>query len=368
MKKILVIDDTRTFVTGISNILERIGYNVIQAYDGEEGLQKAKVEMPDLILCDIIMPKFDGFHVLEQVRKDEKISTTPFFFVTAFSDGNNKRWSMEKGADDFLLKNEVNARLEPAIKMQFDKHNRIQKRMLQRIKTVGRNISYALPHEFRTALNEISNLANYLHQMSERIPREEIKEISNDIIKSNKRLMKITENFLVYARIQDFHENPEQKIILRKFTTEEPLCIVRNICETYAFNYNRINDIFVEEGNDHILLEISSENFYKIFTELIDNAFKFSQPGTMINIRHWADDGFMYFEINDNGRGMTDHHIASIGILSQFEREIYEQQGAGLGLAIAKSLVEIHDGTFKIISKPKVGTDIVFRLHIREEE
>jgi signal transduction histidine kinase len=72
----------------------------------------------------------------------------------------------------------------------------------------------------------------------------------------------------------------------------------------------------------------------------------------------------MFFEINDNGRGMSDEQIQNIGILSQFERDIYEQQGAGLGLVIAKSLVEMHDGTFKIVSKQGVGTDVIFKLHI----
>lgn len=367
MEKILVIDDTKTFVKGISSILESRGYNVLQAYSGEEGILLANNENPDLILCDILMPYIDGFEVLEAVRENDNISTTPFIFITAFSDRNYHRYAMEKGADDFLLKNQIEDRLLLTIRAQIDKKDRIQKRFYSRMKLVSKNISYALPHEFRTALNEINNLGNYLDQMSDRIDKNEIKEIANDILQSNKRLMKITENFLVFARIQEFHDNPEQMKILRTFRTEEPISIINNIAETIADNYNRESDVCVESGNDHIALEISSENFFKIFSELLDNSFKFSGKDDMINVHHWINDEFMFFEINDNGRGMSDLQIKNIGILSQFERDIYEQQGAGLGLTIAKSLVELHGGTFKIISKQGVGTDIVMKLHIAND-
>lgn len=368
MKRILVIDDTVAFVRGISHILETKGYQVITAYDGLEALELAKSELPDLILCDIVMPEIDGFAVLKEIRETDAIATTPFIFLTAFTDAKNQRIATEMGADDFIYKNEINARLESVIKTQLEKHTRIQRRMMQRINTVGKNISYALPHEFRTALNEISNLANYMNQMADRIEVSEIKEISSDIIYSNKRLMKITENFLVYARIQEFFDNPDKLIMLRTFTTEEPLSIIKSIGETISERYSRINDFYIESGNDHISLELSSENFFKIFSELIDNAFKFSVADSKVKVNHWIDENYMYFEINDSGRGMDEKQISNIGFLSQFEREVYEQQGAGLGLTISKLLIELHGGTFKIISKLNEGTDIILRLPIKQNK
>lgn len=366
MKKILVIDDIIAIVKGIKDILEKKGFQVITAYNGKNAIEKAKSELPDLILCDIVMPETDGFAVLKAIREFEPIAAIPFIFISAFSDLNNQRIAMDSGADDFLHKSEIKSKLLTAIQIQFDKRNRIQRHFLKRMTDVGKNISYALPHEFRTALNEVSNLANYLNQMAGRIDEHEIKEISNDIIASNKRLMKITENFLVYARIQEFHDNPEQMELLRSFITEEPLSIIRSIGETISEKYDRLNDFYIESGNDHISLEISSENFFKIFSELIDNAFKFSQADSKVNVNHWIDDNYMYFEINDSGRGMNKKQISNIGFLSQFERDIYEQQGAGLGLTISKLLIELHGGTFKLMSKVGVGTDIILKLFIKQ--
>ena len=75
---------------------------------------------------------------------------------------------------------------------------------------------------------------------------------------------------------------------------------------------------------------------------------------------------FLFFEIEDNGRGMSVNQINTIAVLTQFERKIYEQQGVGLGLIISKRLVEIHDGEFKIDSVDGQGTKITFSLPIQK--
>lgn len=83
--KILLIDDDIDFVEATKTVLESEPYDVIVAYEGEEGLQKAKEENPDLILLDIIMPVKDGFTAAEQLKKDPQLSKIPVLMLTAFS-------------------------------------------------------------------------------------------------------------------------------------------------------------------------------------------------------------------------------------------------------------------------------------------
>jgi len=80
-EKILVIDDEKGFVLLVKYILKRDGYTVITAYDGEEGLEKAKKEKPDLIICDINMPKKNGYEVLQGIRR-EVDKNVPFIMLT----------------------------------------------------------------------------------------------------------------------------------------------------------------------------------------------------------------------------------------------------------------------------------------------
>lgn len=84
--KILVVDDDAELVQVTSNTLRSKLYDVVVAYNGEEGLEKAKKERPDLILLDIMMPVRDGFSAAEQFKKDEALSKIPIIAITSFSE------------------------------------------------------------------------------------------------------------------------------------------------------------------------------------------------------------------------------------------------------------------------------------------
>ena len=83
--KILLIDDDIDFVEATKTVLESEPYDVIVAHEGNEGLQKAREENPDLILLDVIMPVKDGFTAAEQLKKDPQLSKIPVLMLTAFS-------------------------------------------------------------------------------------------------------------------------------------------------------------------------------------------------------------------------------------------------------------------------------------------
>jgi two-component system alkaline phosphatase synthesis response regulator PhoP len=83
--KILLIDDDIDFVKATKIVLESEGYEIIVAHEGNDGLQKAQKENPDLIIMDVIMPVKDGFTAAEQLKKDPKLSKIPVLMLTAFS-------------------------------------------------------------------------------------------------------------------------------------------------------------------------------------------------------------------------------------------------------------------------------------------
>lgn len=106
-KVILVIDDVEENVDIISQKLTHLGYRVIPAYDGEEGLNLIKKERPNLVLCDIMLPKIDGWDILASVNDDPEISHIPIILMTAYTTiqfrGERKR-AIELGAVDYLKK------------------------------------------------------------------------------------------------------------------------------------------------------------------------------------------------------------------------------------------------------------------------
>lgn len=103
-EKILLIEDDEIIRENTAEILELANYLVITAENGKTGVQKAKKEKPDLIICDIMMPNLDGYGVLYLLGKDPETSTIPFVFLTAKIDKSDRRKGMDLGADDYLTK------------------------------------------------------------------------------------------------------------------------------------------------------------------------------------------------------------------------------------------------------------------------
>jgi two-component system alkaline phosphatase synthesis response regulator PhoP len=84
--KILIVDDDPDFVAATKLVLESKPYQVVIAFDGDEGLEKARDESPDLIILDVIMPLKDGFMVCEQLKRDPKLCKIPVLMLTAFAE------------------------------------------------------------------------------------------------------------------------------------------------------------------------------------------------------------------------------------------------------------------------------------------
>lgn len=122
MTKILIIEDDELLRNNTAELLELSGYQVLTAPDGQMGIHKAKQEIPDLIICDIMMPKMDGYEVLENLTSDDQTKYIPFIFLTAKTKHKEIRKGMDMGADDYLTKpfdesdllNSIESRLEKA--------------------------------------------------------------------------------------------------------------------------------------------------------------------------------------------------------------------------------------------------------------
>src|ERR1044072_4034412 len=104
MKKILVIDDEVWLREMILLALSQKGYQVVEAANGEEGIAKARQELPDLILCDVNMQKVDGYLTLSSLRSEPATAAIPFILMTGLADQAGMRHGMELGADDYLPK------------------------------------------------------------------------------------------------------------------------------------------------------------------------------------------------------------------------------------------------------------------------
>jgi DNA-binding NarL/FixJ family response regulator len=121
MTKILFIEDEPAMRANIAEVLELEGYQPLTASNGREGAALAQRELPDLILCDVMMPELDGHGVLEALRDNPQTARIPFVFLTAKGDRGDVRAGMDLGADDYLIKPVPLKELLDAIQARLDR-------------------------------------------------------------------------------------------------------------------------------------------------------------------------------------------------------------------------------------------------------
>ncbi len=360
MQTILVIEDEDGIREGLVDILETSDFLVIAAENGLNGIELARQHKPNLILCDLMMPKLGGYEVLTQLRQDPSLAAIPLIFLTANADKESIRQGMNLGADDYLTKPIGRLDLLQAITSRLKKQNSIDNHFQHKLDALRASISLCLPHELRTPLTGIIGLSEILVEEYASIQPDDLLEIAQDLHNSANRLYRLIQNFLMYTELElvSNDEPRKAKFIGTQFTGVAG--IIEKIATNKAQQVDRETDL--ELDLQDAVVRMSGTNFQKIVEEIFDNALKYSPAGTKISIVTRCDRQTLTLCVIDRGRGMNKESISEIGAYMQFERRLYEQQGSGLGLIIAQRIVHLHGGQFSIDSEPHQFTKVCITI------
>lgn len=360
MVKVLVIEDEEMIRENILDLLDAEDFEGLEAENGRIGVDIAKAEMPDLILCDVMMPELDGYGVLEELRSHPKTVMIPFIFLTAKAEKNDVRSGMELGADDYLTKPCLPDELLKAINTRLDKQARIKQASQGQLDELRESITRSLPHELRTPLNGIMGFAELMIYEAENLKPDEIREMAGQILVSGKRLHHLIQNFLLYADLELVSKNSDCLNQWRSQSTESIRATVEDVISSKADKFERTADLKYELEDSPVQIEAS--RLHKLVQEVIDNAFKFSPSGTPVQVMTTVKDHQVILTVINSGQGMAPEEIEQVGAYMQFNRKLHEQQGSGLGLAIAKRIAQIHHGDLTITSVPDEETRITITL------
>lgn len=355
MDKILIIEDELELKEEVETILKFEQFDVYSASDAKVGLQILKNTIPDLILCDILMPGINGFELFERLKTNPETASIPFIFMTALDDRKNLRKGMELGADDYLVKpftrNELLKAIEARLKKFHDNHKQISE--------LKETIVYAIPHEIKTPLNGILGISNLIQENSDNISKEELIEMTGIIHKSGERLFTIIQKYLMFI---DVSINKEKSLVARVVCSQQ---LFTEFARKIAIRYNRVQDLNITFFD--FCLQINETWFYFALNELIDNAFKFSSFGQPVSVRAVKKNNLVEINISDQGIGFPEENVKKINSFVQFDRKTMEQQGLGLGLFLAKRIFLMAGGNFHIKNNKKSGTVITIKLPLENE-
>jgi len=377
--KILIVDDEYVNLKVLKNYLSNDTFEVLEAASGTEALRLVEGnEDLDLVILDMMMPDILGYEVCEIIRKKQSIFELPVLIMTADNKVEHLVISFECGANDYLKKpfnrNELLSRINTLITLK-----RSVKQALSLVQELGvaKNqveelIAYDkvkteffanLSHELRTPLNVICSTIQLLKSIdgSKKLGDEKITYYINIMNQNSLRLLRLINNIIDTTKIEGDYINLHLKNGDIVYIIEE---ISQSVAE-YIKNHGitLIFDTDVEEKT----IAFDEEKIERIILNLLSNAVKFTERdgSILVNISDKGD--FVEISIKDTGAGIPKDKLDFIfERFAQIDKSTSRQnEGSGIGLALVKSLVEMHDGEIHVNSEEGKGSEFIITLPVR---
>ncbi len=362
---VLVVDDDPTILDSIADVLRVSGYNCLTAANGIEALQVMQQHAPDLIVADIMMPKMDGYQFYEAVRQNAVWVSIPFIFLSAKGEQSDIRYGYDMGADHYLTKPFELEDLLVAIRSRLRRISDIQAAAQTEVEETKQQLLNIFGHELRTPLTYIYGYLSLLHEGEERLGEEAKDEILQAMHRGVDRMVKLVEDLLLIVYIDSgaaevemsrYSQHVDLNLEIQQAVREQ-----RKKAEARGIGISMVvpYDLVVRGVPAYI---------QDIFARLIDNAIKFGKPEGRVWIRAEASGGFVKVSVRDDGVGIPpDKQKVIFERFHQIDRDRMEQQGVGLGLAIAERLVRLHNGDIRVESQPGQGSTFTVRLPVFEQ-
>ena len=350
--RLLVIDDSHLNRSFILNAFLPPNYEVMAAVDGNEGIAKAKAELPELILLDIMMPGMDGFEAAKILKSLPETREIPIIFITALDAIQDKLKAFEAGAVDFVTKPFNHKELMARVKTHVELRRSISQK--QKMLTIAmeekRNASIAriaagVSHNFNNMLGVSFGNIMFVESMIGRNLDPVAKEALTDVRKSLERMQALVKQFLVLAnRSGEAKGKPQPSMLDLNEMVEDALSNLSSLKANASSPVevkcsNQIpKGVMVYCDSGHI-----RESIHLILNELVDTTAGRAESSLGIcPAPAGTPDGMVFFKIDVTG--IVLHKDIEESIFEPFALPI-ANVGAGLSFSVAKHLVEINGGS-----------------------
>jgi signal transduction histidine kinase len=364
---ILVIEDEALLLNEVIEWLTFEGYETVGAADGQAGITYATFYQPQLILCDIMLPHLDGYHVLAAVRAHNTTANVPFIFMTARAGHGDVRKGMELGADDYITKpftrlellNAVAARLvkreqehqEYAQEMQHLQNALVQlhnRHILQ-----GKLLSM-LSHDFSGPLTSILLTTTLLQTHDSKLESQARQQYLERIAASVRLLQQMLEDTRLVTQIERGTITLQPEEIVPSEFLARILSVFR---ATYGDKYQVALDCGVDAP-----VTVDVRLLRQIAMNLIGNAMKYSAAGSTVHVTLVGEGESIHLIVQDTGIGIPPADQNRIFESFQRGSNVASITGSGLGLAIVKQAIDLLQGSVALESELGVGTTVTVVL------
>lgn len=364
-KTILVVEDNQAMNAAICDIFDLNSYTVLSASDGVDGLNLMQRQRPDVVLCDIMMPRMDGYSLLQHARSDEHLRTVPFIFLTARSSTEDRRQAKRIGIEDYLIKPVDTQDLLLALANVLRREENAQAQTERQVDLLRTQIVSALQHEFRTPLTFILGYAELLAESPwESVDVETLRAATAAILEGGHRLQSMIEKFLLLADMQHRRELPNS---VTTIDTVDLMAAQAQAQSKAATDAGLAFSLDCDVDDPTIFAEPTY--IREAIGRLIENAIQYRrETSAHIRLSIAAIDGYLGLRVIDDGRGIPADKLAALrNPFAQIDRENRVVPGIGLGLALVNHIARLHGGRLQIESTAGQGSTFTLWLPLPPE-
>ena len=357
---ILVVDDNPLIVSVVRSLLAKESHDVVTASNGAEALQALENRSFDVIICDVMMPKMDGYEFHQHVRQKSELSHIPFVFLTALGEVSEVNHGKATGADDYLVKPFEPEQLLSVVQGKILRSKSLVGMSEAKYDAYRKKVIHTLSHEFRTPLVAINTGTELLLEEQE-LDQKKAKQLLEAIQRSGRRLEQLVTDFMILQQI-------EAGVAARVFETRRSFRSLRDIVKQFVACYEGAVHgegyrLVIEDHAPHAVVLAYDPQIHDVLWRLVSNAMKFQQGHDEVEIVTLARDGKAIAEVRDRGLGLDPERIReAIDLFGQLDRDKFEQQGGGIGLAIASKYAAIHGGRLEFERRPGGGSVVSLLL------
>lgn len=367
MKKqhILVVEDHAPLLAAIQHVLELEHYSVLTASDGVEALQVMEETRPDLIVADIMMPRMDGYDFYEAVRGRPEWVPIPFIFLTARAEKEDQLRGKALGVEDYIIKPFDPQELVIAVQARLGRAQAIQKATEIGFEQLKQQIINTLSHELRTPLTYIQGYTALA--LEDASSPDELQEFLAAIKGGADRLTRLIEDMLLLVQMDTGQATEDFENLAS--TRPDLDTIVESTVKRHTKRASRHGlTLEVQTSPNLPQVRLCEPFFVDALGRLLDNAVRFSRgKGSQVRVDVRASGEWVEVAVQDEGIGIAADQIPYLfERFRQIDRQQLEQQGAGLGLAIARELIALHGGEIIVNSKIGEGSTFTIRLPVAE--
>lgn len=366
--KILVVDDVMTNILLLQVLLDKEGFNVITANNGEIAIDIITKEIPDLILLDVNMPNMDGFEVIKEIKKYSLYREIPVIFLTAINDIDSIVKGFKMGVSDYITKpfnkEELMARIIHQLSLLTAKRIIIKRIHVLKKTILDRDKMYSvIAHDLRSPMASMKIIMNSIMNDADKTKMDPaMYELLNMANKTTEDIFSLLDNLLKWTKFQI----GKQVVIPQNI---DLVLISKGIVDVFS-NVASLKNIKIEFDS-----EIKYANVYtdidmvkSCVRNLLSNAIKFSYEGGIVKVRLQESDDSYILSVTDNGCGISEAnqqkllnvntHYTSYGTA--------QEEGSGLGLLLTMEFVNKNNG--KLWFESKEGKGSTFFISLPKEE